>query len=225
MFKRIIFAINILMIALITWGGFWYVTRGAIWRKGTASTLFFLLGLINLIYALIVRSGKIRYIVTMTLGLLVCVAADIYLQIEFLCGAVLFAVGHILYFAGYCFLRPIRKGDWIVCAAIGIPAVIFLLTPLFDYEGIMEIMCLAYGVILSCMVGKGVSNLIAERNVRNTVIVIGCLLFFFSDLMLVLNMFAHLPKIIDTLCVVSYYPAQAMLGFSLYFAASREKTV
>ena len=61
----------------------------------------------------------------------------------------------------------------------------------------MEVVCVFYALIISFMLGKAVSNIIRERNILNLLIVIGSFLFFFSDLMLLFDVFANVSIIFD----------------------------
>ena len=68
------------------------------------------------------------------------------------------------------------------------------------------------------MVGKALSNFVASRNLQNLIILLGSVLFFISDLMLLLGKFANLPIIVDVLCLVTYYPAEILLALSILLA-------
>ena len=79
----------------------------------------------------------------------------------------------------------------------------------------MKGVCCAYAFIISFMVGKAISNLLKEKNSTNKIIVIGSILFFISDLMLMLNKFGNIPGT-SYLCLGTYYPGQFILAFSLF---------
>ena len=150
---------------------------------------------------------------------------DIVLEVEFIVGAVLFAIGHIFYFVAYCFLQKFKWIDLFYGAAIFVPAVIFIVAiPIFDFGGVlMEIVCIVYAIIISCMVGKAISNLVEKKNLQNILIVVGSILFFFSDLMLLLNIFASLPNAVSVLCLATYYPAEILLAFSIFIHKPKEE--
>ncbi|MBQ3047627.1 MAG: lysoplasmalogenase, partial [Clostridia bacterium] len=96
-----------------------------------------------------------------------------------------------------------------------------LFAPFFNFdEAIMMIVCLVYALIISLMVGKTISNLITQKSLLNIVLVIGSILFFISDLMLLLNVFGGLPEITDILCLATYYPAQCFLAFSILVSSN-----
>ena len=90
-----------------------------------------------------------------------------------------------------------------------------VLAPIFEFDGIlMEIVCVIYALIISFMVGKAVANLVRERSILNIIITIGSVMFFLSDLMLLLGTFASLP-VVGIICLALYYPAEFLLAFSI----------
>ena len=155
----------------------------------------------------------------MLVGLFFAMLGDIVLDIKgmFIFGALLFAVGHVFYFISYCQLISFKWKDLIYGACIFVPATLLItLAPFFDFGGIlMELVCVFYAVIISCMVGKSISNYVADRKLLHLLLLIGSLLFFFSDLMLLLNVFGDMPKVIMFLCLVTYYPAECVLACSI----------
>ena len=58
---------------------------------------------------------------------------------------------------------------------------------------------------------------------RMIIMAAGSVLFYFSDLMLVLRWFADAPRIASDLCLMTYFPAQGLLAASVYFHANKEK--
>ena len=73
------------------------------------------------------------------------------------------------------------------------------------------------------MVGKAVSNYIQDRSVQNLIILIGSILFFVSDFMLLLNLFSTIKirvfgqSLFRLLCLTTYYPAEFMLAHSIAY--------
>lgn len=216
--KKNFLILNIINILLILIGDACYIAFGGLWLKGLTSGLFVVLGAINLIYLILNKNKNLKFPITMLIGLVFAMLGDIVLNIEFIIGAILFAIGHVFYFISYCYLQKFKLTDLIYGAAIFIPSVLLItLAPIFDFGGIlMEIVCIVYALIISCMVGKAIANLVKEKSLLNIILVIGSCLFFFSDLMLLLNVFGNLPKIVDILCLITYYPAQCFLGYSLF---------
>ena len=79
----------------------------------------------------------------------------------------------------------------------------------------MKGICCFYALIISFMVGKAISNILKENNFTNIIIMIGSILFFISDFMLLLNKFGNII-VTNYLCLGTYYPAQFLLAFSLF---------
>lgn len=209
--------LNIIFIIIEAILLFSYREVGGTVFKGITSSGFVVIGMINLIYATIAKSG-IKYATTMFLGLLTSMIGDVVLQFDFMIGAVIFALGHIFYFIAFCGLKPFKNRDAIPSAIIFIGAAMLLtLAPVFDFgSSIMLYICLFYALIISFMLGKAISNYLREKSAFYLILVSGAALFFFSDLMLVFNIFGGAPRIADTLCLFSYWPAQTVFAFTGY---------
>ena len=210
--------INILFIILIVLGGLCYNTVAHnLVMKTAASSGFFLLGIINTVYGFKNNWGKRDFCVLMTAGFAVMVAADIVLEIEFIIGALIFAIGHIIYFSAYCRLAPAKINDFVISAvlfAASAGAILFL--PIFDFGGtFMQTVCVVYAAIISVMFGKAFSNRKKVSGKLAMIIATGSFLFVVSDLMLLFDYFSDAPKIVNRICVNTYYPAQALLAFSV----------
>ena len=179
--KKLIIILNCILLALILAGDVLYIVFGDLWLKGLTSAFFVLLGVINLIYAIKNKSNKQKFSIILVIGLIFAMLGDIILNIHFISGAILFAVGHVFFFMSYCFLQKFSWKDLLFGAIIFIPSVLVItLVPIFDFGGVlMEIVCVMYALIISLMVGKAISNLIRERNLLNLIIVLGSVLFFF----------------------------------------------
>ena len=196
-----------------------YINSGALWVKALTSAGFVALGLINLIYALKTKTNHKKFAVIMFVGLVFGMLGDILLEIEFITGAILFAVGHVMYFISYCFLQKFDYKDIIVWLLIFVPSMLFIiLAPIFNFGGnLLKILCVFYALFISCMLGKSIMNLIKKRSVLNVLLCVGSVLFFFSDLMLLFDVFANMSFWAVILCLGTYYPAQCLLAFSLIF--------
>lgn len=216
--------LNIVLILAVLVGDICYMIYGGLWLKGLTSAGFVLLGVINLIYALKNKTGNKKFCITMLIGLAFGMLGDIILNVHFISGAILFAVGHIAYIVAYSFVIKLKWTDLIAGMIIFIPSTLFItLAPIFDFGGsMMEIVCVVYAIIISCMVGKAITNLIKEKSLLNILLVIGSILFFFSDLMLLLDVFANLSGVVGILCLATYYPAQCILAYSLMHAKTND---
>lgn len=223
--RHVFLCLNLMFILGITSGDICYISLGGLLAKSLTSAMFVLLGAINFIWLFVSKNKSLKFPIIMLVGLVFAMCGDIVLEVEFIVGAALFAIGHIFYFVAYCFLQRFKWIDLLYGAAIFVPAVIFIVAiPIFDFGGVlMEIVCIVYAIIISCMVGKAISNLVEKRNLQNILIVVGSILFFFSDLMLLLNIFASLPKAVSVLCLATYYPAEILLAFSIFIHKPKEE--
>lgn len=217
--KKIVFFLNLLLIALVQISDIWYLTNGGLWRKGLTSFGFVLLGILNLAYLIAVRRKPLRFPVILTVGLVFAMLADIVLNVNFIGGALLFAVGHVFYFVSYGMLERFCRRDILLSGVIFTAAALILtFAPMFDFgDAFMNGLCIGYALVISFMVGKAVSNVIRKPNTSNILLAAGSVLFFFSDLMLALYVFGDAPKITDILCVVTYYPAQCILAHAMFW--------
>lgn len=215
--QEITLILNIALILGVVLGDICYMSLGTTVIKGVTSGLFVLLGMVNLTYVLVNHPQNFRFPLTMVVGLVFAMLGDILLNIEFTVGAILFAIGHVCYFLAYTFNVKFQWRDLFYGLALFVPAFIFIMCfPLFKFGGaFMQSICVFYALIISVMVGKAMINCRKERNCRNVLILIGSLLFFFSDLMLLLNVFGDLPKFVDLLCLATYYPAQCCLAYAI----------
>ncbi|MBP3431996.1 MAG: lysoplasmalogenase [Clostridia bacterium] len=213
----------ILILAILIGDVFYMLPPNFLWEKSITSTGFVILGISNLIYALKSGNNK-KFCITMVVGLLFGLLGDVLLEINFIVGAAFFGIGHVIYILAYCFLSKLRWMDLIVSACIAIPSVLVItLVPAFNFNGIvMELVCVFYAIVISFMVGKSVSNLIKKRTLLNTLLVVGSILFFFSDLMLLLANFANMPLVVSILCLATYYPGQCILAHSIMHTQNSE---
>lgn len=220
--KKIFLIVNIILIVAVLIGDACFTALGGLPLKGVTSAGFVILGAVDLAYAFLTHAENRKYPVVMLVGLAFAMAGDVVLNIHFIGGAILFAVGHVFYFAAYCFLHRFKPIDLAYGAALFVPSVLLItLAPIFDFGGVaMEIVCVVYAAVISCMVGKAVSNIVAQRSLLNIILTVGSCLFFFSDLMLLFNVFGDLPRIVDILCLATYYPAQCLLAFSVFVGAN-----
>ena len=208
--------INLVLASLVFVGNYFYLTEGGLTLKAACSSGFALMGLINLIYALAIKAENLKFNVSMATGLVFACLGDIVLGFDFIIGAALFAIGHICYFISYCMLQRIVRRDFLIGGILFVLAGGFVLfCPLLEFpEQIMQIVCLVYALIISMMLGKAISNFYATKTILTTVILVGSVLFFFSDLMLVFDWFMGMGKIAGRLCMGTYYPAECLLGLS-----------
>ena len=221
--KKIVLLSNLVLLLALVALDIAYIVEGTLLLKSLASAMFVLVGAVNLAYA-IKTKAKLQFPILMLVGLVFAMLGDIILNIHFIAGAVLFAVGHVFFFVSYCMLEKLNYKDLIWGLVIFIPSMLFIvLAPIFDFGGaLMETVAVLYALIISLMVGKALSNLIKNRSLLNIIILIGSVMFFLSDLMLLLNVFASLP-VVGIICLVLYYPAEFLLGFSIFTFANKNQ--
>lgn len=218
--------LNALLILAVLAGDCLYMRHGTLRLKGTVSAGFVAIGACNTVYALISRGAGLKYPLTMLAGLVFAMLGDVYLGISFFQGVGFFAAGHVLYFASFSALEGLRRRDLLPMAAIMLASVMILkLTPWFNLKNrTTEAVVLGYAVVISGMLGKAVSNVLRRRSGLNLLLAAGSALFYFSDLMLALGRFGNGPDFTGTLCLATYYPAQCLLGLSIYFYVETKRS-
>lgn len=182
-----------------------------------------LCGVFNIIYVFCVQKFKrnVPFAVSMMLGLIFACLGDILLIDHFVIGAGLFAIGHIFFFVAFVCLTGFKLRDFLI--GLGIFAIVLCLVlfcPDFDFED-KKILVIAYALVISFMIGKAIGNVFIPEN-RNVHLLImsGASLFFFSDFMLMLFLFAGKIAVFDILCLATYYPAEFLLAFSIFYTVN-----
>ncbi len=211
-------AINILVIAAIFVLNFFYQASGFDFTlKCVCSGSFALLGLVNLVYALKTKQPNAKFYIGMAAGLVFAFLGDYLINGDFIIGAATFALGHVCFVIAYCFMRKMQKLDYIVSGVLFLGCLAFLLfCPLLTFEvPIFRIVCIVYALIISTMLGKAVGNFVREKNAVTGTIAASSFLFFFSDLMLVLDWFIGLWSWTDHACMGTYYPALCFLALAM----------
>ena len=195
-----------------------YDQRGGLMIKALNAAVFAVLGLINGAYALKLRRFNPLY---MVLALLLGMTADVMLHYSFIGGALIFALGHALYFIAFCRMERLRLSDLIPGILLFMPTGLWLLlSPRFRFgSDLMEGVCVGYALIISLMMGKALANFMRNRNIAYGLIVLGCGLFVFSDIMLVLRAFARAPRWTDTACLYTYFPGQCITAHAMMYLA------
>ena len=133
--KKNILFFNLVLSVLILTGDVFYILYDELWIKSITSIGFVLIALINFIYLLKVNKNNLVFAMFMLIGLIFAMFGDILLEIEFVIGAILFAVGHIFYFVAYTRLVKFNWKDLIFGVCIFVPATILILVaPIFEFE-------------------------------------------------------------------------------------------
>ena len=214
--QKLLLAVNLVIMAAVFVGNYLFLTVGGSEIKAVTSAGFVLMGVVNLIFALTRKQSRVAFQASLAAGLFLACLGDILIGPSFVLGAALFAAGHICFFVSYCVLDKLRPLDLVVSGGIFAAAACFILfAPILDFsEGYMQVVCLVYALIISCMVGKAIGNFVRRRTLLTATLLVGCVLFFFSDLMLVFDWFADAGRVAGLLCMGTYYPAECLLAVS-----------
>ena len=214
---------NSIMAALIVIADILYMTVdcSAYITKTIASVLFVICSTTNFILLIKNYKGdKKWYSIFMLIGTIFSMMGDIFLIDFFIVGALMFAVGHILYVVAYMFLQQFTKKDlitWLVLVCIC--ALVILVPQIYDFKGIMPLI-LVYAIIISAMLAKAFNGFIFNKKYNNWpfgLIFLGSVMFFLSDMMLLFANFAGGAKVFDVLCLSLYYPALVVLSTSIFY--------
>lgn len=217
--KKLFITLNIVLIEALLVLTMIYSEFGGLELKGFSSAMFVLISVVNLVYAILTKAENIKFYIFMVAAFVIAMLGDIVLNLDFMMGAIIFAVGHIFYFVAYSVRLKLKVTDFIYSLAVFIPsALLILLVKSFDFGGIlMQMVCLVYALIISLMLGKSIANAVREFTLPNLMYAIGSLLFFLSDLMLLLCYFGNGGMLADVICLATYYPGQALLAFTLLY--------
>ena len=217
--KKIFLTLNIILLAALLGCTYVYMEiTGKLVMKGVTAGCFVALGLTNLVYAICTKPRKPTFPIVLALGLCFAMAGDLLLGWNFIIGAGLFAVGHILYAAAMYTRQRFARLDAAMSLLFFLIAMLILtFGPGMSFpDALMRIVCYVYAVIISCMAGKAVSGFLREKTPTTTLLALGSVLFFFSDVMLVLSWFAGAGRWADVCCLCTYFPGQGLLAHAVY---------
>ena len=197
-----------------------YDLFGGLWLKGVTSSWFVVLGGVNLWAVRKVQWKQLRFFVLMEAGLICGMCADVLLGVEFFAGIGVFALGHILYLVAFYSLEKSNLRDLRIILPLSLLSIFVVVgTPWITVEDpVLRKLLLGYAVIISAMLGKAISNLVWNPSPYRWLLAIGSVMFWFSDLVLAIDMFGQPSRLIWILCSYSYWPAQNILAHSLFHA-------
>ena len=196
---------------------FAYLTENGLMYKSLTVIWFGILAVINAIYVNKTVKTDSKFAKIMPLGSVSAMLGDIIIGVNFLIGALIFALGHICFILAYMQLQRFNKRDCIISSVIFALSTIFLLSYkaiVFPAE-IMKYIAIVYALIISFMLGKSISIFLTERNILTTILLIGSVLFFLSDMILVFECFVGFTWA-GKLCMALYCPAECSLAFSVF---------
>lgn len=203
-----------------------YDIFGGLWLKGVTSGWFVLLGAVNLLGIRRQNARIRRFAWLMAAGLFCGMCADVLLGVAFFAGVGVFALGHILYLVSFCTLERFSGRDlWFIGPVAALSAYLVAGSPWITVgDPVMQKLLLGYAVVISAMLGKAVSNLVRRPGLFRWLLAVGSMMFWFSDLVLAVDMFGQSSRLTWILCSYSYWPAQNILAHSLFHAGqTREK--
>lgn len=218
-------AVNAIIISAIFVMNYFYQSNGFDFTlKCICSGSFALLGAINLCHALAAKHPGKGFHAAMALGLILAFLGDVLIGYDFIVGAATFAIGHICFVIAYCFMQKMQKLDCALGGVLFLGCLIFLLfCPLLSFEmAVFRIVCIAYALIISAMLGKALGNFIREKTLVNGTIAAASSLFFFSDLMLVFDWFIGLWSWTPRACMGAYYPALCFLALAMFLKTNEK---
>lgn len=210
-------AINIILLLCALACLVCYDIFGGLWLKGLTSAWFVALGAVNLLYARKQNVKLSRFMILIELGLVCGMCADVLLGVQFILGILFFALGHVLYLLAFYSLEKFRRKDLLIILPIAAVSLFIVTgTPYIQIEDpLLKKLLLGYAVIIACMLGKAISNVNAAASRK--LLLLGSAMFWFSDVMLAIDMFGQASRLTWILCSYNYWPAQNILAFSLFY--------
>lgn len=197
-----------------------------VWLKGFTSFWFVLIGLVNLIFAKKTGINNEKPVCFIFAGLFLGMCADVLLALFFEAGIAAFALGHIMYLAAFYMLQKPGKADFVIAIpVIAVSVYVVIGTPFITIEdSFIRNFLIVYVVIISFMLSKAWSNFMAEKSVAILIIAISSTIFWFSDIMLGIDMFGTPSRLSWVLCSYSYWPAQNLIAYSMFhFVKEQQK--
>lgn len=203
-----------------------YDVFGGLWLKGLTSSWFVILGAVNIIYARKMQIKQYLFLLLIEAGLLLGMCADVLLAVVFVFGILSFALGHIMYVIAFYTLEKFCKRDLLIIAPIAAASLFVVAgTPYIQIEDpVLKKMLLGYAIIIACMLGKAISNFVAKKSISRGLMMLGCVMFWISDIMLAVDMFGESSRLTWILCSYNYWPAQSILAFSLFHFVNESRS-
>lgn len=216
-FQRNIRRCNILLLFCAAACLVCYDIHGGLWLKGVTSSWFVLLGFVNLWCGWKTRIPNFRFVILVETGLFFGMCADVLLGIQFYLGVAFFALGHVLYLVAFCLLEKPSRKDLLCILPVAVMTIYLITGTPFIQINVpgMQKLLIGYGIIISGMLGKAISNFTVSRTLSRGLLLVGAILFWFSDLILAIDMFGQSSRLTWILCSYTYWPAQNILAHSL----------
>lgn len=154
------------------------------------------------------------------IGLACCLVGDVLLAIpgdrSFLLGLVAFLVGHVWYVAAFVSLAAFSRWAPIGAAATSITSACIYVW-LRPFLGRMHSAVVVYIIVITAMMGGAwaVLGTVAMPPLGRTLVFLGALLFYLSDLFVARDRFVQNRFINRLVGLPMYYTAQFMIAFSV----------
>ena len=220
--------INIFITIAVFIGNYFYQSLGFSYPiKIMCSSGFAIMGIVNMCYA---RKHLVenKVMIFMTLGLVFAFLGDVAINPNFILGVIFFALGHVFFVVSYLVYKELEKVDIFFSGALGVFSIGFIL--LFPYivfdVAPLKYVVLVYAAIISVMVGKSVGNAFRDKTMFTGMIAVGSVLFFISDMMLLLAWFSTIEgRWTSNVCMAAYYPALCLLAGSMVVYMQKKSKV
>ena len=195
-----------------------YDIFGGLWLKGFTSFWFVFLGFINLIYAKKKKCKDLKFIILILLGLILGMCADVLLGSIFILGILSFALGHVMYLLAFYTLEKFEWKHLFVILPISFLSIYIVIgTPYIQInDPMLKKLLFGYALIIAFMLSKAITNVWKDKSMYRWIILLGSIMFYFSDIVLGIDMFGESSRLTWILCSYVYWPAQNILAYSLY---------
>lgn len=191
--------------------------------KVLASACFMVASAINYIQICRYMPEKKKTASILTTGVFFAMTADIIINLNFIFGTGLFMLVHILYLIAYSMMRSFSRDDIFISAAVLMLSAFCVFSPDVDFgSALLSFVCVIYAGVLSVMTGKAVTNCIRLKGMFYLVIAVGSILFYFSDIMLLMDRFSDIDFPFSAICRALYYPGQCLIASSFIHAKASE---
>ncbi len=146
------------------------------------------------------------YMLVLSLGIFLCAAADVLLEIKFIWGTACFALGHLFFIASFLLRAlPALPSLILFLALLTLSSLVTLLVPGKDKKA--RLPYYAYSLIISLMVALALA--------QPPLVFLGAVLFMLSDAIIARRLLFPEKNPWDRACILLYYLAQFVLAISL----------
>ena len=171
-----------------------------------------LLTLLAVVYLVSVKKPIFWYV----LGMFFCFAGDVILMFNgatfFMAGIAAFLLGHVVYIKVTASFLPKELTAKMISSAL--PFVIFfgvLMYLIYPNLGGMLLPVIVYGITISTFGSVALLNYRSEKSIENSWLLLGALIFIFSDSLLALNKFYAPNEMYSVAIMITYILAQFLI--------------